>query len=118
MKGEMREQWVEGEQRGVSALLSSALCPTHTRVWTMAGRCILRFLTVWNTSTSPSPTILSRMMCRAMNTPLRPMPLLGVRGQQGTVTPNTTTPECTLGVSTVYVRGSDTLCGMALVNMR
>ena len=61
------------------------LGPAHiiilTSVCTVAGLCIRRFFTVWNTSTTPSACILSIMMCSATNTPLRPIPLL--KGEKG-----------------------------------
>lgn len=47
-----------------------------TRVWTMAGRWMRRFLTVWKTSTNPSTSMRSRMMWRPRNTPVLPTPLL------------------------------------------
>ena len=49
---------------------------TPTSVWTMAGRWVLRVLTVWKTSTTPSYCIRSSTMLREMNTPVRPTPAL------------------------------------------
>ena len=44
--------------------------------WTMAGRCVLRALTDWKTSTTPSYCIRSSTMLKVMNTPVRPTPAL------------------------------------------
>ena len=47
-----------------------------TTVWTIAGLCSLRALTVWKTSTTPSAFSLSRRTLTAINVPVRPVPPL------------------------------------------
>ena len=42
----------------------------------MAGRCVRSKRTVWNMSTTPSKRIRSNAVLRAMNTPVRPTPML------------------------------------------
>jgi len=49
---------------------------SQTSVWTMAGRCVRSSRTVWNMSTTPSKRIRSSAMLSAMNTPVRPTPML------------------------------------------
>lgn len=48
----------------------------HTWFWIMFGLCVLRSLTVWNKSTTPSERMRSSTIHNAQNTPVLPTPSL------------------------------------------